>query len=125
MEKTVFIHLPTASITPPRNEPDLHMAFEVGDSSMSDGTRHGYEQGDIVTGRRIAQQHWWSQIRIAHYDLILMHRCIGILLKKVISHDADTGTIRLHSLNENYADFDIDIRDVTQLYNVIKVERKK
>ena len=125
MEKSVFFLLPTISNISARDEPELHMAFEVKDQSMSANTRYSYEPGDIVIGQLVPHHHWWTQIHIGHYDFILMHRTEGALLKKISHHDARTGTVTLHSLHPGYADFCIDMNDVSHVYNVLKVERRK
>jgi hypothetical protein len=125
MEKTFFILPPSISLTPPRDEPDLHMAFEISDDSMSDGTRYSYEPGDMVICRRLPRRQWWTQIHTACYDLVLVHRTSGALLRKISYHDPIDGVLTLHSLNPLYHDFTLDIADISHIYSVIKVERTK
>ena len=125
MKKTIFFLLPAISHITARDEPDLHMAFEVTDTSMSDDTRYSYELGDIVIGQLVPEHHWWAEIHIGQYDFILIHRTEGALLKKITHHDTGTGSLTLHSLNPGYTDFAIDMRDVLTIYNVLKVERLK
>lgn len=68
---------------------------------------------------------WQSKLHIHKYDFIIVHRTEGILLKKIIKHDTTDGVITLHSLNALYDDFAINLNDVAQIFNVIKVEREK
>ena len=124
MEKT-FI-LPTSiSLMHPRDEPDLHLAFEVSDDSMCDGTRCSYEPGDMIICRRLPRSHSYTQIHTAHYDFVVIHCTYGPMLRKITCHDPGTGLLTLHPLNPRYHDFTIDITDVSHIYHVIKVERTK
>ena len=103
--------------------PQSHRAFEVRDDSMSDGSRYSYEHGDIVIASQIPYRHWWSQIFIYHYDFIIVPRTGGPLLRRVSYHDPGNGLLTLHSLNSLYDDLAIDISEVCDIYNVIKVSR--
>jgi len=125
MEKSIFFLLPTMSNITARDEPDLHMAFEVRDISMSADTRFSYEPGDIVIGKLVPKANWWKQIHIGQFDFILIHRTEGALLKKIFHHDAATGRLTLRSLNPSFEDFSIDMNDISQIYNVLKVERRR
>jgi hypothetical protein len=125
MEKTFFILQPSISLMPPRDEPDLHMAFEVRDDSMSDGTRYSYEPGDMVICRHLPRSHWWTQIHTAHYDFVVMHRACGALLRKISYYDPVEGVLTLHPLNRLYQDYSMDLAEVSHIYHVIKVERTK
>jgi phage repressor protein C with HTH and peptisase S24 domain len=117
--------LPTIPMIADREGRGSYVAFEVKGDSMDDGTRNSYEQGDIVVARMVAQHHWQSKLHIAKYDFIIVHKTDGILLKKIVHHDTEAGTITLHSLNPLYDDFTIHLDDVSQIFNVIKVEREK
>ena len=102
-----------------------YVAFEVKGDSMDDGTRNSYEQGDIIICRQIAQHHWQSKLHMHKYDFVIVHRTEGILLKKIVKHDTVNGKLTLHSLNALYDDFTINMNDVAQIFNVIKIEREK
>ena len=117
--------LPSIPMIADREGRGTYMAFEVKGDSMDDGTRNSYEQGDIIIGRQIAQHHWQNKLHINKYDFVIVHRTEGVLLKKIIKHDTTTGTLTLHSLNSLYDDFNINLNDVAQIFNVIKVEREK
>jgi phage repressor protein C with HTH and peptisase S24 domain len=117
--------LPAVPMIADREGKGTYMAFEVKGDSMDDGTRHSYEQGDIIIGRQIVQHHWQSKLHISKYDFVIVHRTDGILLKKIIKHDTATGTLTLHSLNPLYDDFSINMNEIAQIFNVIKVEREK
>ena len=117
--------LPTIPMIADREGRGTYMAFEVKGDSMDDGSRNSYEHGDIIIGRQIAQHHWQNKLHINKYDFVIVHRTEGVLLKKIIKHDTVKGTLTLHSLNTLYDDFVVNIDDVAQIFNVIKVEREK
>ena len=117
--------LPTLPMIADREGRGVYMAFEVRGDSMDDGTRHSYEQGDLIICREIARHHWANKLHIAKYDFVVVHRTEGILLKKIIHHDTKAGTLTLHSLNTLYDDISVSLDDVAQIFNVIKVEREK
>ena len=117
--------LPARPMIADREGRGTYMAFEVKGDSMDDGTRNSYEQGDIIICREIAQHHWQNKLHINKYDFVIVHRTEGILLKKIIKHDTTNGTLTLHSLNPLYDDFAINLNNVAQIFNVIKVEREK
>ena len=117
--------LPIVPMIADREGRGNYVAFEVKGDSMDDGSRHSYEQGDIIICRQIAPHHWQSKLHIHKYDFVIVHRTDGVLLKKIMAHDTTAGTLTLHSLNPLYDDFTIALDDVAQLFNVIKVEREK
>lgn len=102
-----------------------YCAFEIRGDSMRDGSEDGYKEGDKVLGREIDQALWRDKLHIKKWDFIIVHKTEGILLKKIIAHDVEKGLLTLHSLNDMYPDFIIKIKDVAQIFNVVKVERKK
>lgn len=102
-----------------------YVCFEVRGDSMDDGSSDSYLPGDIALCREIAPAHWGNKLHINKWDFVIVHRTEGILIKKITSHDVEAGTLRLHSLNSLYEDFSINLKDVAQLFNVIKIERKK
>ena len=117
--------LPSIPMIADREGRGTYVAFEVKGDSMDDGTRNSYEQGDIIICRQIAQHHWQNKLHITKYDFVIVHRTEGVLLKKIIKHDTTNGTLTLHSLNSLYDDFKVNLNDVAQIFNVIKVEREK
>ena len=117
--------LPVIPMISDREGRGTYVAFEVKGDSMDDGTRNSYEQGDIIICRQIAQHHWQSKLHMHKYDFVIVHRTEGILLKKIVKHDTVNGKLTLHSLNALYDDFTINMNDVAQIFNVIKIEREK
>ena len=103
-----------------------YRCFEVRGDSMYDGSVDSYKEHDLVLCREIGKQHWPNKLHIKKWsDFIIVHRTDGILLKQIAEHDTRKGEILLHSLNHDYADKWVQLDDVLQIYNVVKVERKK
>lgn len=97
-----------------------YMAFEVRGDSMDDGTIRSYPARCKVVGREIQKHHWRDKLHIHKWNFIIVHRTDGILLKQIKKHDVNTGVLTLHSFNELYEDFEINLDDVIQIFNVVK-----
>lgn len=103
-----------------------YVSFEVRGDSMDDGMKHSYEQGDILLCREIRSDYWKSKLHFNAWDaFVIVHRTDGIVLKQIIDHDVENGILTCHSFNPMYPDFKIDIRDIAQLFNVVKQQKNK
>lgn len=103
-----------------------YVSFEVRGDSMDDGMKHSYEQGDILLCREINCYYWKSKLHFNAWDaFVIVHRTDGIVLKQIIDHDVENGILTCHSFNPMYPDFKIDIRDIAQLFNVVKQQKNK
>lgn len=101
-----------------------YMAFEVRGDSMDDGTRDAILAGDIVLCREIDPSYWQHKLHIHKWNFVIVHRTDGIILKQITTHNVATGIITVHSQNALYEDRKINLKDVVQLFNVVKIERK-
>lgn len=102
-----------------------YLTFEVKNDSMSDGTNESYLQGDYILVREIPRQYWRDKLHYKKWDFVVHVRGENVLLKKIIAHDTKEGKILLHSLNPEYSDTWVNLDDVAQLFNVVRVMRKK
>lgn len=103
-----------------------YVSFEVKGDSMDDGLKHSYEQGDILLCREIYQDYWKCKLHINSWDaFVIVHREDGVVVKQIVKHDVDNGIITVHSFNSFYEDYDIDLREVAQLFNVVKQQKNK
>ena len=119
--------LPLIDFTPDREMTGNWLAFEVRGDSMDDGTKHGYEQGEIVICREVEPYLYKdSRLHFNHRDFVIVHE-EGILLKRVIEHDVDHHTIIIHSLNPEYPDRTLDLAQVRQIFSVVesRIQRKR
>jgi transcriptional regulator with XRE-family HTH domain len=117
--------LPTVPFIADKQYKGTYMAFQVRGDSMNDGTIDSYLHGDIVLCREISPSYWKNRLHINKWDFVIVHKEDGILIKKITFHDPDTGKITAHSLNPFYDDVELNLADVAQLFNVVKIERKK
>lgn len=102
-----------------------YMAFEVRGDSMDNGSSDSILNGDILLCRELGRQHWQSRLHITKYDFVIVHKTDGIIIKRITDHNVDTGDVTIHSLNSAYPDYQINLDDVNQLFNVLKIERKR
>lgn len=118
-------NLPTMPFFVDREYKGKYVAFEVRGDSMNDGSIDSYLPGDIVLGREVHKMHWHNKLHINRWDFIIVHNTDGILIKKITDHNPETGDIVAHSLNSDYEDIKMNLKDVWQLFNVVRVERNK
>lgn len=100
-----------------------YVCFEVRGDSMDDGMRHSYAQGDIVLCRNVDKLYWMKKLHYNSWNAFVIVHKEGIVLKQIVAHDVERGIITVHSYNPYYEDFDIDLRDVYQILNVVKTQR--
>ena len=100
-----------------------YVCFEVRGDSMDDGMRHSYAQGDIVLCRNVDRLYWMKKLHYNSWNAFVIVHKEGIVLKQIVAHDVEKGVITVHSFNPYYEDFDIDLRDVYQILNVVKTQR--
>jgi phage repressor protein C with HTH and peptisase S24 domain len=116
--------LPTIPFTDDVEHRGEYVCFEVKGDSMDNGTYESYLEGDILLCRNIRQDFWMSKLHINKWDFVIIHKEKGILVKRIVKHDVEKGIITLHSLNEYYDDFEIHLKDVAKLFNIVSTRRK-
>lgn len=116
--------LPTIPFTDDVEHRGEYMCFEVKGDSMDNGSYESYLEGDIILCRNIRQDFWMSKLHYNKWDFVIVHKEKGILVKRIINHDVEKGIITLHSLNEYYDDFEIHLKDVAKLFNIVRTIRK-
>jgi len=118
--------LPKHGITVDHIPRGIYRTFVGRGESMDDGTKRSISNKDKVTGRVIDKQFWKSKLHLHKYQVYIIVHKDGITIKEISHHDVENGIITLHSWNTDknkYPDRDVDLRDVLQLLNVVKVER--
>jgi phage repressor protein C with HTH and peptisase S24 domain len=114
-------NLPTIPVIVDKNYRGKYRVFEVSGDSMDDGTRQSLCHGDKVLGREVMPQHWTTKLHFHDWFFIIVMRNDGVLIKQIVEHDLENHTIKCHSLNSLYEDFTVDLSEVAELYNVIKM----
>lgn len=116
--------LPVHCITVYQLQEQYYKAFVVYGCNMNNNTAESICEGDIVVGCEIEQQQWKTTLAANTFkDYIIVHK-EGILIKRIIAFDAKTDVVISKSLNpdkNSYPDLDINLKDVSQIFNVVLV----
>ena len=94
--------------------------FEAEGDSMDDNSRLAICDGDKVLAREVRRDLWLPKLHINDWYFVIIHRTKGISIKQITAQD-DKGNITCHSLNELFNDYTVNLDDVVEIYNVIKV----
>lgn len=113
--------LPYIYIMVDREYKGRYQGFQVRGDSMYDGTDESIQEGVIAVGRNVAQHHWQSKLHIRRWNFVIVHKEEGILVKKLIDHNVEQGTITAHSLNSYYEDRVFHLDEIAELWNVVKI----
>lgn len=119
--------LPAHFITVNEFHKGVYRSFEVSGDSMTDGTDASVLDGDIVTGRLIKRELWQSKFHTHKYRYwVIVHKYEGVIIKEIAHHDVARGVLTLRSLNIDkvmYPDFEVNLDDVDQIFNVVDISR--
>ena len=100
------------------------MAFEVSGDAMDDGSSRAYQNGDIVICKVCLDYMVKNNgLHIDGKEYIIVHK-EGILLKRIIDLDMNSGKLILRSFNPTYRDLELDLADVKQLL-VVEYQQKR
>lgn len=117
--------LPTIPFIVDHEAQGHYIAFEVRGDSMNDGTEESILEGDRLLCREIKRELWAdSKLHFRKWDFVIVHK-EGILIKRILDHDVEKGTITIHSLNPIYPDRVINLAEVYQIFNVIEFWRPR
>jgi hypothetical protein len=108
----------------------IYRAFQVpvGDTSMQNpASSYSIEPGDIVTGRLLNRSLWAEHLNFeSHPYWVIVHRDHGVIIREIILHNSVSGMITCRSNNpqqEQFPELILDLEDVIQLYNIIRIEK--
>lgn len=101
-----------------------YKVFDVETDTLYDGTNKSILQGDKVLCRRISKLYWSQQLKIEKYNFVVVCE-YETFFTKIIKHDLQTGEITCHSPNYLYEDFTLNLNDVNELYNIIRIVHRK
>lgn len=102
-----------------------YVVFEVRGDSMEEDSRDGIFEGDRLYCRLIKKDLWGYKLHIKQWDFVIVHETDGILIKRITVHNVESGDITIHSLNPQYPDKVLNLREVSQLFNVVEITRGK
>jgi phage repressor protein C with HTH and peptisase S24 domain len=99
----------------------IYRAFEVKGDSMDNGLTGSYKEGYIVLGREVAKDLWRDKLHLRKWkNFVVVTERDGVIIKEISKHDTAKGIITLHSLNPDFADVNMKLSNVKQLFNVIR-----
>lgn len=124
-DPTYIEELPKIPFLVEKEHKGEYICFEVKGDSMDDGTHDSYLERDILLCRNVRKDFWKSKLHINKWDFVIVHKENGICVKRIIKHDVEKGIITCHSLNDYYEDFEMDLRDVTKIFNIVDIQRKR
>lgn len=112
--------LPTMPVIVDQTYHGKYRIFETEGDSMDDGSRNSICDGDKLLCREVRRDLWLPKLHINDWYFVIVHRTKGISIKQITAQD-DSGNITCHSLNELFNDYTVNLDDVVEIYNVIKV----
>lgn len=112
--------LPTMPVIVDKTYHGKYMIFEAEGDSMDDGTRSSICDGDKLLCREVRRDLWLPKLHINDWYFVIVHRTEGIAIKQITNQD-EHGNITCHSLNDMFNDYTVNLDDVLEIYNVIKV----
>lgn len=123
---TFIESLPKHPIVVEEKHKGTYRAFVVKGDSMSNDTSDSIDAGDIVIGRKI-EKHLWSlnKLHLHKFKEFVIHTVHGILIKQIIAHDPEMGTVTISSYNPEYPVSTIAVDDIVELFNVVQVNKTR
>lgn len=117
--------LPTMTIDVYNEHKGNYIAFEVSGDSMTSydpaTARYSIYEGYFVVGREVARHLWNYKLHTHYVDAwIIVHQEEGIVVKNIVQHDVEKGTITIHSLNPKYEDEVWNLDDIQQIFSVVQ-----
>lgn len=99
-----------------------YYAFEIKGDSMDDDSKRSICNGDIVLARELSSEHWRNKLRTEDYPNWIIVLENTVLCKQIVEQNVEACFITCHSLNPSpeYADFELKLRDVKQLFNIVQ-----
>lgn len=71
-------------------------------------------EGDFVKAKYLPPAHWRDKLRLNEVFIVVTRE--GVVCKQLIGHDSATGNIQLHSFNNLYQDYTINLIEVYELW---------
>ncbi len=72
------------------------------------------QEGDFVKAKYLPPVHWKSKLRPNEVFIVVSKD--GIVCKQVVAHNPETGQLTLHSFNQLYDDYTLNLEDVMELW---------
>ncbi len=118
-DKEFIDHLPVRE-TRKRSGGNYLYFIAAGDSMEYEG-RNCICSGDELLTKELPKSFWKYKIHIPKI-FVIVHKD-GILCKQIIAHDVDNGIITCHPFNPKEKDFNLHLKDVSQLWYLVEIVR--
>jgi hypothetical protein len=96
-----------------------YLAFEIKGDSMDYGS-NAVREYDKVLAKELPRVYWEEKLHYNRYLFIIVLDC-GVICKQITAHDAALGVLTCHSFNPFYEDFQLNIKEIKQLFYVKKI----
>ena len=97
-----------------------YRCFEIVGNSMDNDDRSSLLDKDVVIGKRINLDVWKHSACINNWSYAIIQPN-GSTIKRITGFDSVTGKVNCHSLNSAFEDFEIDIKDIGEMYIIVKI----
>lgn len=105
-----------------RETSDRYKLFRVKGDSMTDGTLNSICSGDVILCREVYPEDWKLGLTNNRFpNVVVIIEEEGILIKRLIKHSKKKETISLHSINPQYDDFTVELKNVRAFYYVERI----
>lgn len=118
LEENFVNELPTLYVTK-ENDKGNYLAFEIKGDSMDYG-KNAIREYDKVLAKELPQMYWADKLHYNKYIFIIVLDS-GLICKQITEHNPANGVITCHSFNPFYEDFQINIKEVRQLFYIKKI----
>lgn len=96
--------------------------FTVRGASMDDGSVNAIVDGDRLLCREVQRVYWNDGLHFRTWPyFVIVTKDEGIIVKAITDQDLVNETIRCHSLNPDFPDIIIPLKDVIGIYNVVEL----
>ena len=118
----IYDEFDTMEVVLERAVSDRYKLFRVKGDSMDDDTKRAVCDGDVVLCREVYPEDWkYGLINTKFPNVVVVIEEEGILIKQLIKHSKKKETISLHSINPQYDDFTVDLKNVRAFYYVERI----
>lgn len=105
-----------------RETSDRYKLFRVKGDSMTDGTLNSICSGDVILCREVYPEDWKLGLTNNRFpNVVVVIEEEGILIKRLVKHSKKKETISLHSINPQYDDFTVELKNVRAFYYVERI----
>lgn len=119
-----FVNDLNTMLVPKEFEKGYYCVIEINGDSMDDGTPRSICDGDKLLCQQLQKHHWTSKLHFRQYIFIIVS-IEGIVCKQITAHDVESGELTLHSWNPLFKDYNINLRDVYQIFYAKKIVERR